>query len=134
MKPLFHPSVEDLSVEGILHALSDPARVAICARIVGSECSHTCSAFLKIDEKSIPKSTLSQHFKALRDAGLIRSERRGVEMLNTSRCDEIEARFPGLIEAIVNAYQMQSQRKPRKSESRNRTWGRRTAKSGNQPG
>src|SRR2546421_8956611 len=114
MKPLFHPSLEDLAVETILHALSDPVRVAIFAQIAGSRCSHTCSNFLKVQEKAVPKSTLSQHFKALREAGLIRSERRGVEMLNTSRCSEIEQRFPGLIPSIVNAYRVQSQRKPRK--------------------
>ena len=39
-----------------------------------------------MSERTIPKSTLSQHFKALRDAGLIRGERRGIEMHNTSRC------------------------------------------------
>ena len=58
-------------------------------------------------EGGVPKSTLSQHFKALREAGLIRSERRGVEMQNSSRCDEIEKRFPGLIPAIVKAHKVQ---------------------------
>ena len=112
MRPLFHPSVEDVTVEAILHALSDPVRVAIFAQIVGSDCSRNCSNFLKLSEKSIPKSTLSQHFKALREAGLIRGERRGVEMHNTSRCLEIDKRFPGLIAAIVNAHKLQSQGKP----------------------
>jgi len=113
MRPLFHPSIEDITVEGIMHALSDPVRVAIFSDIVGSACSKTCSNFLKIKEKQIPKSTLSQHFKALREAGLIRGERRGVEMLITPRCPEIETRFPGLIAAIVSAYVIQSQGKPR---------------------
>src|SRR5260221_5176816 len=77
MRPLFHPSVEEVTVEGILHALSDPVRVAIFVGIAGSDCSQNCSNYLKVSEKSIPKSTLSQHFKALREAGLIRGERRG---------------------------------------------------------
>ena len=70
MKPLFHPSLKDVTVEGILHALSDPVRVAIFADIVGSACSQNCSNFLKVSEKTIPRSTLSQHFRALREAGL----------------------------------------------------------------
>jgi DNA-binding transcriptional ArsR family regulator len=107
MRPLFHPSIKDVTVEAILHALSDPVRVAIYAQIVGSECSQTCSDFLHISEKTIPKSTLSQHFKALREAGLIRGERAGVEMRNTSRCAEIDKRFPGLIMAIVKAHKVQ---------------------------
>src|SRR5258707_5292031 len=113
MRPLFHPSVEDVTVEGILHALSDPVRVAIYADIVGSAFSQNCSNFLNISEKTIPKSTLSQHFKALREAGLIRGERIGVEMQNTSRCTEIEKRFPALISAIVNAHKVQLEGKAR---------------------
>jgi DNA-binding transcriptional ArsR family regulator len=108
MRPLIHPSLEDVTVEGILHALSDPVRVAIFADIAGAGCPQTCSAFLNVSDKSIPKSTLSQHFRALREAGLIRSERRGVEMQNTSRCAEIERRFPGLIKSIVKAHAIQS--------------------------
>jgi DNA-binding transcriptional ArsR family regulator len=111
MKPLFHPSIEDVPVESVLHALSDPVRVAIFARIAGSNCSQSCSNFLKIRDRDIPKSTLSQHFKALREAGLIRSERQGVEMQNTSRCAEMEKRFPGLIQSIVSAHKIQSQRR-----------------------
>jgi DNA-binding transcriptional ArsR family regulator len=119
MRPLFHPSIEDVTVEAILHALSDPVRVAIFADIAGSNCSQTCSNFLHVSEKAIPKSTLSQHFKALREAGLIRGERHGVEMRNTSRCTEIDQRFPGLIPAIVNAHNIQlasqsGKRKPRR--------------------
>jgi len=107
MRPLLHPSVDDITVEGILHALSDPVRVAIFADIVGSTCSQICSHFLTVRDRPIPKSTLSQHFKALREAGLILSERRGVEMHNSSRCAEIEVRFPGLISTIVKAHAMQ---------------------------
>jgi DNA-binding transcriptional ArsR family regulator len=107
MRPLFHPSIGDITVEGVLHALSDPVRVAIYADIVGSDCSHNCSNFLKVSERAIPKSTLSLHFKVLREAGLIRGERIGVEMHNSSRCAEIEERFPGLILAIVNAHNIQ---------------------------
>jgi DNA-binding transcriptional ArsR family regulator len=121
MRPLFHPSVEDVKVESILYALSDPVRVAIFAQIVGSDCSHNCSNFLNVSEKTIPKSTLSLHFKALREAGLIRGERRGVEMHNTSRCSEIDQRFPGLIAAIVNAHKVQSEQKPRPVRAEKRT-------------
>ena len=111
VKPLFHPAIEDVTVEGILHALSDPVRVAIYADLVNSDCPQTCSNFLQVSEKAIPKSTLSQHFKALREAGLIRGERHGVEMQNTSRCGEIDKRFPGLIAAIVKAHTTQQEGK-----------------------
>jgi DNA-binding transcriptional ArsR family regulator len=108
MRPLFHPALEDVAVEGILHALSDPVRAAIFIQIAAVGCARTCSAFNQVGERTVAKSTLSQHFKVLREAGLIRSERHGVEMRNTSRCAEIETRFPGLISAIVNAHAIQA--------------------------
>ncbi len=108
MRPLLHPAIDDVTVEGILHALSDPVRVAIFTELAGGNCTRTCSNFLNVTDRNIPKSTLSQHFKILRDAGLIRSERSGVEMRNTSRCAEIDGRFPGLLPAIVQALKAQT--------------------------
>jgi DNA-binding transcriptional ArsR family regulator len=128
MKPLFHPSIENVRVEAIMHALSDPVRVAIFAEIAAASCPQTCSNFLNISEKSIPKSTLSQHFKALREAGLIRGERQGVEMRNTSRCAEIDKRFPGLIAAIVKAHNIQQAEQMRESNGRKRKAGGRKAR------
>lgn len=104
MRPLFHPSIEHVSVAAILHALSDPTRVAIFAEIAGQGCVQRCTTFAKVGERIIPKSSLSQHFKVLREAGLIHSERHGIEMRNTTRCAEVDARFPGLLAAILNAY------------------------------
>lgn len=119
MKPLIHPSIDDVTVEGILHALSDPVRVAIYADMAGAGCAQTCSTFLQVTDRSIPKSTLSQHFRTLREAGLIRSERQGVEMHNTTRCAEIEQRFPGLLPAIMNAHRLQ--REGRRTVSRRKS-------------
>lgn len=107
MRPLQHPALGDVTVEGILHALADPVRVAIYARIASAECALMCSEFLKLDAREIPKSTLSQHFKVLREAGLIRSERHGVELRNTTRCEELEGRFPGLVKAVLTAHRLQ---------------------------
>lgn len=107
MRPLFHPSMEEITVEGILYALSDPVRVQIYMQISRSSCPQNCSTFLKIDEKKLPKSTLSQHFRILREAGLIRSERKGVELHNTSRCKELKERFGSLVTEIITAYQTQ---------------------------
>jgi len=111
MRPLFHPALGDVTVEGLLYALADPVRVAIFAEIVGQECTQNCSSFLMVGTQAIPRSTLSQHFKVLREAGLIRGERRGVEMHNASRCGEIEEKFPGLLQAIVGAFQLQAKAK-----------------------
>jgi DNA-binding transcriptional ArsR family regulator len=111
MRSLFHPSTDAVRLEAILHALSDPVRVAIFTDIASAPRPLTCSAFSSVGDRTIPKSSLSQHFKVLREAGLIRSERQGVEMHNTSRCTEIEDRFPGLIAAILNAHAIEAKSK-----------------------
>ncbi len=108
MKPLIHPAAADVTVSGILHALSDPVRVELFARLACAEAPQTSTGVMGECGASVPKSTLSQHFKVLRDAGLIRSERRGVEMLNTSRMDDVEQRFPGLLPAILAAHKAQT--------------------------
>ena len=107
MRPLLHPPIEAVTVEGILHALAEPDRVAIYAQIAGSGCAQICADFLHMTEREIPKSTLSQHFKVLREAGLIRSVRQGVEMKNTTRCAELQQRFPGLVVSILQAHKIQ---------------------------
>lgn len=104
MRPLLHPAIEDVQPEAILHALSDPNRAAIFANIMRAGCVEACSAVSSVGDRVIPKSSLSTHFKVLREAGLIRSERHGVEMRNYSRWAEVNERFPGLLVAIINAY------------------------------
>jgi DNA-binding transcriptional ArsR family regulator len=113
MRPLVHPAIEDVTVEAILHALSDPVRVAIFAEIIGQECTQKCSSFVPVEGAAIPKSTLSQHFRILREAGLIRGERRGVEMHTVSRRAEVDALYPGLIGAIAGAHALQMGRAKR---------------------
>ncbi|MBP31564.1 helix-turn-helix domain-containing protein [Methylobacterium sp.] len=104
MRPLFHPAIEDVRPEAILHALADPSRAAIFAKIMQAGCVEACSAVSAVGDRVIPKSSLSNHFKVLREAGLIRSERHGVEVRNHSRWIEVETRFPGLLAGIINAY------------------------------
>lgn len=105
MRPLFHPDLKDVQPEAILHALSDPERVAIFGQIAGAGCVETCTAAAaSAGERVIPKSSLSNHIRVLREAGLIRCERNGAEMRNSSRCGEVDERFPGLLAAILEAY------------------------------
>ncbi|MHC1480679.1 ArsR/SmtB family transcription factor [Frateuria aurantia] len=107
MRPFIHPPIDDITVQGILHALSDPVRAIIFTSLAKAEQATPCCQFLQVTDRNIPKSTLSQHFRVLREAGLVHSERRGVEVHNNSRCKDIEQRFPGLLQAILQAYQRQ---------------------------
>jgi DNA-binding transcriptional ArsR family regulator len=90
MRPLTHPNINDVTVEGILHAFADPVRVRIFMDLAGGECQKNCSNYININQAPIAKSTLSQHFKVLREAGLIYSERQGVELINRTRCQDLK--------------------------------------------
>lgn len=107
MRQIQHPAIEDVTVEGVLHALSDPVRARIFMDLASAECSKNCSTYLKQDKATLPKSTLSQHFRVLREAGLIFSERKGVELHNRTRCAELKGRFGDMIGEIANAYAAQ---------------------------
>ncbi|HTL16897.1 MAG TPA: helix-turn-helix domain-containing protein [Patescibacteria group bacterium] len=96
--------MNEITVQGILYALSDPVRVRICVELTQADCAMNCAAFLPNGNTKIPKSTMSQHFKILREAGLIRSERIGVELKNSSRCPELKKKYGPLVNAILQAY------------------------------
>ena len=110
--------MEEVTVEGILHAFSDPVRMHIFMELAAAECAKNCSAFLHVDKAILPKSTLSQHFRVLREAGLIISERKGVEMHNRTRCAELKEQFGDMVGVIVTAYAAQQTKKSPKRKQK----------------
>lgn len=100
MVQFVHPAKEDITLEGILAALADPVRLKIFKSLIDENGScMSCSE--ASPNPQIAKSTLSNHFRILRDAGLIRTVKRGVENRNTPRDADIEELFPGLLPAIL---------------------------------
>jgi DNA-binding transcriptional ArsR family regulator len=99
-RPFVHPAVEDIALESVLYALADPTRLEIVKKLFVEDCGLNCSMAAPAD---LPKSTQSHHFQVLREAGLIRSERRGTEVVNSLRCGEIDKRFPGVVASILKA-------------------------------
>ena len=98
MRELHHPSREELDLSSVLHALSDPARLAIVRHLHGDgECS--CGHF----ELGIAKATLSHHFRVLREAGVIRCRPDGRKRYMSLRAADVEARFPGLLAAVLRS-------------------------------
>ena len=99
MRPLLHPALETITLQGLLHALADPFRLELFRRL-GPGQAASC---VQCAPPAMPKSSLSRHFQILREAGLVRSERRGAEMVNVSRRPELDRRFPNLLAAILSA-------------------------------
>ena len=95
-RPFRHPPASAFDIDAVLHALSDPVRRGVMVKLLGCEglsCSKACA--------DLSPSTISFHHRVLREAGLIRSEKRGVEVINRARKAEVDARFPGLLDAIL---------------------------------
>ena len=116
VRPIYHPHPDEITVQGILYALSDPVRVQILNGLRGADCSRNCTTFTNVAEKPLPKSTLSQHFKILREAGLIYSERKGVELQNRSRCEDLQ-KFKPMLLAILAAYQAECRAGRKKADA-----------------
>lgn len=92
--------MSEVTLEGILYALSDPVRLQIARKLTAQGCPLNCQSAAP---PAMAKSSISHHYQILREAGLIRSERRGVQVVNSMRCDELSKRFPGLLKAIFEA-------------------------------
>ncbi|WP_308466878.1 ArsR/SmtB family transcription factor [Rathayibacter soli] len=96
---LTHPERDELRFVDVAAAVSDPMRLVIIARLAdcGPSGELACSAF----ELPISKSTQSGHFRTLREAGVIRQRVEGTRKLNRLRRDDLDARFPGLLDLAI---------------------------------
>ncbi|MEM8834358.1 MAG: ArsR family transcriptional regulator [Planctomycetota bacterium] len=95
-KSIPHPELEGVTIDDALKALADPVRREI-VRLASTQDELPCNAFTS----KIPKSTMSYHWRVLRESGLIRQTSAGTQRLNTLRREEFAARFPGLLEAVL---------------------------------
>lgn len=98
LEPIAPAAAGDLDLATILHALSDPVRLGIVAQLAaGGE--QTCGSL----EVPVAKSTCSHHFRVLREAGVVATRVDGKCRFNRLRSDELEQRFPGLLDAVLRA-------------------------------
>ena len=96
-----HPRREEIELAAVLHALSDPVRLKMVAALAASDDEPTCGSF----DVPVTKSTCTHHFKVLREAGIINQRPEGTSRRNMLRRDDLEARFPGLLETILESAQ-----------------------------
>jgi DNA-binding transcriptional ArsR family regulator len=96
---LYHPQREDLELASVLHALSDPQRLRIVQTLAEDPEPRRCGTF----DLDITKSTLTHHFRILREAGIIEQCTEGTAKLNSLRREDLEKRFPGLLDAVLQS-------------------------------
>ena len=97
--PIFlpkEPGRKELLLTAVLYALSDEARLGIVRQL--AECGEQACGVFEVDR---PKSSLSHHFRVLRESGIVSTRKNGKTLLNTLRREDLDARFPGLLSAIL---------------------------------
>ena len=96
---LEHPTAGQMSLDTVLSALADPVRRTIVAQLANGHDDQACIAF----DLPVSKSTSTHHFRVLREAGVISQQYRGTSILSSLRSEELNARFPGLLDAVLGA-------------------------------
>lgn len=96
MKPLYHPNPDQITLAGVLYALGDPARLEI-VKLLATQGEKPCGAF----DCELAKSTVSHHFKILRESGVIVSRKSGTQHLNSLRREELDQLFPGVLDSVL---------------------------------
>lgn len=92
-----HPDPQQIELPLVLAALSDPTRLSII-RQLAEDGESMCR---RLDFAS--KSNLSYHFAKLREAGVTRTRIEGTARYISLRRDDLEVRFPGLLDSVIQA-------------------------------
>lgn len=101
---LYHPATEDLEMPAVLHALSDPQRLQIVRELSVDPTPRPCGSF----ELGVTKSTSTHHFRVLREAGVISQQPLGTTKLTSLRREDLDERFPGLLDAVLGPVAVQA--------------------------
>ncbi|MBR8837709.1 MAG: helix-turn-helix transcriptional regulator [Stigonema ocellatum SAG 48.90 = DSM 106950] len=100
MRFLYHPDQKHISLAGVLYALGDPVRLEI-VRLLATTGEQCCGDF----DFAIAKSTMSNHFKILRESGVVLTRKEGTQHINILRREDLETLFPGLLDAVLRSAQ-----------------------------
>jgi DNA-binding transcriptional ArsR family regulator len=105
-RDLPHPARDEIRLEAVLHALSDPMRLQIVRELAADGDELSCSHF----DLPVTKSTSTHHFRVLREAGVVRQVYRGTAKMNGLRREDLDGLFPGLLDALLAAAARQAVR------------------------
>jgi DNA-binding transcriptional ArsR family regulator len=97
---LSHPTREQIELPMVLDCLSDPTRLAIVYNLAREDRAELrCGNFNGLSGKS----NLAYHFTRLRESGVMQTRIVGTNRLMKLRRDDLDARFPGLLDAVLAA-------------------------------
>jgi DNA-binding transcriptional ArsR family regulator len=93
-----HPEVESFDLATIMRALGDPLRIEL-VRMVDQEGEILCTELY--ERVGLPNSTGSYHLRQLREAGVTRARANGAKRMISLRREDLESRFPGLLDLVL---------------------------------
>ncbi|MQY27469.1 ArsR/SmtB family transcription factor [Nocardia aurantia] len=93
-----HPERDQILLENVLSALGNPLRLQI-VRVLAESGERSCGSILD----GLSKSTLTHHWRVLRDSGVIWQRPAGRENLLSLRREDLDARFPGMLDVLLAA-------------------------------
>ncbi|GAA2425787.1 ArsR/SmtB family transcription factor [Streptomyces macrosporus] len=99
MRELTQPAVDDIKLVDVLHALADPVRLHIVARLADEE-RESCSGIS--EGVDVHRTTMSHHYRVLRESGVTWTTVEGRTRYVSLRRDDLDARFPGLLDAVLD--------------------------------
>jgi len=102
MDDVLEPAAADFQLPRILAALADPHRLAT-VRYLARNGESWCTQVLQEAGLAMTKSTFSHHLRILREAGVLTKRIQGTKGFTKLRKDDLDRRFPGLIDAIIDA-------------------------------
>lgn len=97
MKTYSHPALRDIPLHAVMHALSDPCRVAIVRELLAAKGRTLACNEVRL---KISKATRSHHFEVLRAAGIIFTKVEGTKCMTSLRRAELSKHFPGLLKLV----------------------------------
>jgi DNA-binding transcriptional ArsR family regulator len=113
LKTTKQPSRSEIKLPVVLYALGDPVRLEI-VRQLDRGVERACGTFLL----DMPKSSLSHHFRVLREAGIVGTRPNGTALINWLRTDDLEALYPGLLESVLKGIRKDAKPLRRKTSTR----------------
>ncbi|MFI0469924.1 MULTISPECIES: ArsR/SmtB family transcription factor [Saccharopolyspora] len=93
---LNHPTLEQIRLPEVLTALGHPVRLSI-VRALADGVERSCGSL----PSPVSKSTMTHHWRVLRESGVIYQRPSGREIFLTLRCADLDEKFPGVLTAIL---------------------------------
>src|SRR5712691_13171562 len=102
MDDVVEPAVDDMLLPKVLAALADPHRLA-SVRFLARNGESWCTQVMQEAGLELSKSTFSHHLRILREAGLVTKRIQGAKGYAQLRKQDVDRRFPGLLDSVLNA-------------------------------